>query len=100
MSYKEQNEILQRIREVEKTINFNLTTTTNSISEQVRELKSNFDLLNSKIESLEINYNEYKLKVDKIDEFISFKNKSIVQIKINDLKIINFLSFKKFSFFI
>ena len=65
MSYKEQNEILQRIREVEKTINFNLTTTTNSISEQVRELKSNFDLLNSKIESLEINYNEYKLKVNK-----------------------------------
>ncbi len=100
MSYKEQNEILQRIREVEKTINFNFTTTTNSISEQVKEFKSNFDLLNSKIESLEINYNEYKLKVDKIDEFISFKNKSIVQIKINDLKIINFLSFKKFSFFI
>ena len=99
MSYKEQNEILQRIREVEKTINFNLTTTTNSISEQVKEFKSNFDLLNSKIESLEINYNEYKLKVDKIDEFISFKNKSIDKIKINYLKIIDFLSFKKFSFF-
>ena len=61
MSYKEQNEILQRIREVEKTINFNLATTTNSISEQVKELKINLNLLNSKIQSLEINYNEYKL---------------------------------------
>ena len=78
MSYKEQNEILQRIREVEKTINFNLTTTTNSISEQVRELKSNFDLLNSKIESLEINYNEYKLKVDK-------KLMNLFLLKINQL---------------
>ena len=57
MSYKEQNEILQRIREVEKTINFNLTTITHSISQNVKELKTNFDILNSKIESLEINYN-------------------------------------------
>ena len=87
MSYKEQNEILQRIREVEKTINFNLATTTNSISEQVKELKSNLNLLNSKIQSLEINYNEYKLKVDKIDDFISFKNKTIDQITNHEIKI-------------
>ena len=87
MSYKEQNEILQRIREVEKTINFNLTTITHSISQNVKELKTNFDILNSKIESLEINYNEYKLKVDKIDEFIVFKNKSIDQLTNHEIKI-------------
>ena len=73
MSYKEQNEVLQRIREIEKTLNYNLTSSTNSINGKVGELELKYETIKSKVEALDSYYNEYKIKADKIDEFLSFK---------------------------
>ena len=87
MSYKEQNEVLQRIREIEKTLNYNLTSSTNSINGKVGELELKYETIKSKVESLDSFYNEYKIKADKIDEFLSFKNKSSDQITSHEIKI-------------
>ena len=87
MSYKEENEILERIREVEKTFNYQIASTTNPINGKINEITTKLDLLTAKIETLDTFFNEYKIKADKIDEFIQFKNKTLDQITSHELRI-------------
>lgn len=53
MSYKEENEILERIREVEKTFNYQIASTTNPINGKINEITTKLDLLTAKIETLD-----------------------------------------------
>ena len=87
MSYKEENEILERIREVEKTFNYQIASTTSPINGKINEITTKLDLLTAKIETLDTFFNEYKIKADKIDEFIQFKNKTLDQITSHELRI-------------
>ena len=87
MSYKEENEMLERIREVEKTFNFQISTIIKPVNEQLNEMTTKLDLLTSKIETLDTYFNEYKIKVDKVDEFLQFKNKTLDQITSHELRI-------------
>ena len=87
MSYKEENEILERIKEVEKTLNFQIANVTTPINDTINQMTTKLDLLTSKLENLDTYFNEYKIKVDKIDEFIQFKNKTLDQITSHELRI-------------
>ncbi len=87
MSFKIENEILQRIKEVEKTLNFKFEESLLSINNKIKDLLGKFDSVNQKVEILDNNYNEFKVKTDKIDEIIVFKNKSIDQLNTHDLRI-------------
>ena len=92
MSYKEENEILERIKEVEKTLNFQIANVTTPINDTINQMTTKLDLLTSKLENLDTNFNEYKIKVDKIDEFIQFKNKTLDQITSHELRINSILN--------
>ena len=87
MSYKEENEMLERIKEVEKTLNFQIANVTTPINDTINQMTTKLDLLTSKLENLDTYFNEYKIKVDKIDEFIQFKNKTLDQITSHELRI-------------
>ncbi len=87
MSFKIENEILQRIKEVEKTLNFKFEESLLSINNKIKDLLGKFDSVNQKVEILDNNYNEFKVKTDKIDEIIVFKNKSIDQLNTHELRI-------------
>ena len=79
--------MLERIREVEKTFNFQISTIIKPVNEQLNEMTTKLDLLTSKIETLDTYFNEYKIKVDKVDEFLQFKNKTLDQITSHELRI-------------
>ena len=87
MSFKIEDEILQRIKEVEKTLNFKFEESLLSINNKIKDLLGKFDSINQKVEILDNNYNECKVKTDIIDEIIVFKNKSIDQLNTHNLRI-------------
>ena len=87
MSFKIEDEILQRIKEVEKTLNFKFEESLLSINNKIKDLLGEFDSINQKVEILDNNYNECKVKTDIIDEIIVFKNKSIDQLNTHNLRI-------------
>ena len=78
---------LQRIKEVEKTLNFKFEESLLSINNKIKDLLGKFDSINQKVEILDNNYNECKVKTDIIDEIIVFKNKSIDQLNTHNLRI-------------
>ena len=49
MSYKEENEMLERIKEVEKTLNFQIANVTTPINDTINQMTTKLDLLTSKI---------------------------------------------------
>ena len=48
MSYKEENEMLERIKEVEKTLNFQIANVTTPINDTINQMTTKLDLLTSK----------------------------------------------------
>ena len=87
MSFKVENELLGRIKEVEKTLNFNFEKSLLAVNNKIKELITKVDSMSEKVETLDKNFNEIKVKGDKIDEFIVFKNKSLDQLTSHEIRI-------------
>ena len=87
MSFKVENELLGRIKEVEKTLNFNFEKSLLAVNNKIKELTTKVDSMSEKVETLDKNFNEIKVKGDKIDEFIVFKNKSLDQLTSHEIRI-------------
>ena len=87
MSFKVENELLGRIKEVEKTLNFNFEKSLLAVNNKIKELTTKVDSMSEKVETLDNNFNEIKVKGDKIDEFIVFKNKSLDQLTSHEIRI-------------
>ena len=87
MSFKVENELLGRIKEVEKTLNFNFEKSLLAVNNKIKELITKVDSMSEKVETLDNNFNEIKVKGDKIDEFIVFKNKSLDQLTSHEIRI-------------
>ena len=75
------------IRKIEENLNKKIETTTSSLTEKVEELIDQMSKIETQFNHITSNLQEYKIKMDKIDDLIIFKTKITDQITSHEIKI-------------
>ena len=75
------------IRKIEENLNKKIETTTSSLTEKVEELIDQISKIETQFNHITSNLQEYKIKMDKIDDLIIFKTKITDQITSHEIKI-------------
>ena len=84
---KKEDSHLFDIRKIEEVLNSKLESTTSSLTEKVEELITQMTRIETQFNHITSNLQEYKIKMDKVDDLVIFKTKITDQLTSHEIRI-------------